>query len=90
MSTLILSSISDLSFLLQCLGPPLNQAVQTAELMLKLKHLSLVSIVCGLLLHLQATAGTTNNKTLNNAGQQGLTALMCLYEQCTFLNIFQI
>lgn len=46
------------SFLLQCLTSPLNQAVQTAKLMLKLKHLGLVPAVCSLLLPLQATAGT--------------------------------
>lgn len=52
-----MSSISYLSFLLQCLISPLSQAVQTAELILELEHLRLVSVVCGLLLHLEATAG---------------------------------
>ncbi len=57
---------SNLSFLLQCLTPPLNQAVQTAKLLLKLIHLSLVSAVCSLLLHLQATAGTMQQIKLDN------------------------
>lgn len=67
-----MSSSSYLSFLLQCLISPLSQAVQTAELILELKQLSLVSVVRGLLLHLEATAGILkkNTRTLENAGQE--------------------
>lgn len=59
-----LKSCADLGFLLQYLTAPLNQVVEATELMLKLKHLSLMFVVCGLLLHLQATAGTTSSETL--------------------------
>ncbi|TNN89453.1 hypothetical protein EYF80_000056 [Liparis tanakae] len=51
-------SRSCLSSLLQRLVSFLKQAAQTAELVLQLKHLSMVSVVCSLLRHLLARAGT--------------------------------
>ena len=88
-----MSSSSYLSFLLQCLISPLSQAVQTAELILELKQLSLVSVVRGLLLHLEATAGikkkyTHIRKCWTRSLSTGITLsfTFCSYKQTMFFS----